>query len=202
MIAVNICCDFGVPQNKDCPCFHCLPICLPWSDGLDVMIFIFWMLSFKPTFSLSSFSFIKRLCSSLSAIRVVSSAYWRLLIFLLAILIPACVLPVQRSLSRVQLFATPWTVRILRILCPWDSPGKNSGVESHSLLQKIFLTQGSNPGLLHCRQILYSLSHQEHIVKDREAWHAAIHGVKKSQTKFSDWTTKTTLARSTLRTVS
>src|SRR5574337_892924 len=51
------------------------------------------MLSYKPTFSLSSFTFIKRLfsSSSLSAIRVVSSAYLRLLIFLLAILIPACV---------------------------------------------------------------------------------------------------------------
>ena len=59
--------------------------------GPDAMIFIFWMLSFKPTFSLSSFTFIKRLFSSslLSAIRVVSSAYLRLLIFLPAILIPA-----------------------------------------------------------------------------------------------------------------
>ena len=36
-----------------------------------------------------------------------------------------------------------------RLLCPWDSPGKNSGVGSHSLLQRIFLTQGSNLGLLH-----------------------------------------------------
>ena len=60
--------------------------------GPDAMIFVFWMLSFKPTFPLSSFTFIKRLfsSSSLSAIRVVSSAYLRLLIFLLAILIPAC----------------------------------------------------------------------------------------------------------------
>ena len=50
--------------------------------GLDAMIFIFWMLSFKPSFSCSSFTFIKRLfSSSLSAIRVVSSAYLRLLIF-------------------------------------------------------------------------------------------------------------------------
>ena len=47
-----------------------------------------------------------------------------------------------------------------RLLCPWDSPGKNTGVGCHSLLQGIFLTQGSNLGLLHCRQILYSLSHQ------------------------------------------
>ena len=60
--------------------------------GLDAMIFVFWMLSFKPTFSLSSFTFIKRLfsSSSLSAIRVVSSACLRLLLFLSAILIPAC----------------------------------------------------------------------------------------------------------------
>ena len=59
--------------------------------GPDAMILLFWMLSFKPTFWLSSFTFIKRLFSySLSAIMVVSSAYLRLLIFLLAILIPAC----------------------------------------------------------------------------------------------------------------
>ena len=60
--------------------------------GPDAMILVFWMLSFKPTFSLSSFTFIKRLFSSslLSAIRLVSSAYLGLLIFLPAILIPAC----------------------------------------------------------------------------------------------------------------
>ena len=58
----------------------------------DAMILVFWMLSFKPTFSLSSFTFIKRLFGSslLSAIRVVSSAYLRLLIFPPAILILAC----------------------------------------------------------------------------------------------------------------
>ena len=38
-------------------------------------------------------------------------------------------------------------------------PGNNTGVGCHFLLQGIFLTQGSNPGLLHCRQILYNLSH-------------------------------------------
>ena len=59
---------------------------------LDAMIFVFQMLSFKPDFSLSSFIFINRLFSYslLSAIRMVSSAYLKLLIFLLAILIPAC----------------------------------------------------------------------------------------------------------------
>ena len=41
-----------------------------------------------------------------------------------------------------------------------DSPGKNTGVDCHDLLQGIFPTQGSNPGLPHCRWILYHLSHQ------------------------------------------
>ena len=45
-------------------------------------------------------------------------------------------------------------------LCPWDSPDKNTGVGCHALLQGIFPTQGSNPGLPHCRWILYHLSHQ------------------------------------------
>ena len=59
--------------------------------GPDTMVLVFWMLSFKPAFSLSSFTFIKRFFSSLlSAISVVSSAYLSLLIFLLAVLIPAC----------------------------------------------------------------------------------------------------------------
>ena len=66
------------------------PICYEVM-GPDAMIFYFWMFSFKPSFSLSSFTFIQRLFSSLlSAIRVVSSAYLRLLMFFPAILIPAC----------------------------------------------------------------------------------------------------------------
>ena len=60
--------------------------------GLDALILVFLMLSFKRAFSLSSFTLIKRFFSSSSpsALRVVSFAYLRLLIFLLAILIPAC----------------------------------------------------------------------------------------------------------------
>ena len=63
--------------------------------GPDTMILVFWMLSFKLAFKLSSSTFTKRLFSSfsLSALRVVSSAYLRLLIFLLAILIAACASP-------------------------------------------------------------------------------------------------------------
>ena len=52
----------------------------------------------------------------------------------------------------------PHGLQPARLLCPWDSPGKNPGVGCHALLQGIFPTQGSNPGLLGCRQILYQLS--------------------------------------------
>ena len=48
----------------------------------------------------------------------------------------------------------------VRLLCPWDSPGKNTGVGCHFLLHGIFPTQGSNLILPHCRQIPYHLSHQ------------------------------------------
>ena len=47
-----------------------------------------------------------------------------------------------------------------RFLCPWDSPGKNTGVGSYFLFQGILLTQGSNLGLLYCRLIFYCLGHQ------------------------------------------
>ena len=46
-----------------------------------------------------------------------------------------------------------------RLLHPWDFPGKSTGMDCHFLLQGIFLTQGLSPGLLHCRQTLYCLSH-------------------------------------------
>ena len=80
------------PQIKSVTVSIVSPSIYPEVIGLDALILLFWMLRFKPTFSLSSFTFIKRLLSSsLSAVKVLSSAYLRLLIFLLAILIPACV---------------------------------------------------------------------------------------------------------------
>ena len=80
------------PKIKSATVFTVSPSICHKVMGLDAMILVFWMLSFKPTFSLSSFTFIRRLfsSSSLSAIRAVSTAYLRLLIFLPAILIPAC----------------------------------------------------------------------------------------------------------------
>ena len=92
MVAVSIQSDFETQENNICHYFISPLSIYHEVMGQDVMIFTFWMLSFKPAFSLSSFTFIKRLFSSslLSAIGLVSSAYLRLLIFLLAILIPAC----------------------------------------------------------------------------------------------------------------
>ena len=68
--AINIHSDFGAQENKVCHCFHCFPIIYHEVMGPDAMTLVFCMLSFRPAFSLSSFTFIKRLFSfsSLSAI--------------------------------------------------------------------------------------------------------------------------------------
>ena len=91
MATITIYSDFGAQKNK---VSHCFPIYLPCSDGTGCHDLSSLNVEFKPTFSLSSFPFIKRLfsSSSLSAIRVVSFACLRLLIFLPAILILACAL--------------------------------------------------------------------------------------------------------------
>ena len=78
--------------------------------GPDAIILVFWMLSFKPTFSLCSFTFIKRLFSSslLAAIKVVSSAYLKFLIFLPTILIPGCA---SSSLAFLMMYSACWEVQ-------------------------------------------------------------------------------------------
>ena len=94
MATVTVHCPFRAKENKICHCFHfspylCHEVMVP--DAM-ILVFFFLMLSFKPAFSLFSLTLIKRLfsSSSLSAFRVVSSTYLRLLMFLLTILIPAC----------------------------------------------------------------------------------------------------------------
>ena len=62
----------------------------------------------------------------------------------------------------------PHGLQPARILCPWKSPGKNSGMGCHSLLHGIFSTQGLNLGLLHHRQILCHLSHQRNPILTQE----------------------------------
>ena len=64
------------------------------------------------------------------------------------------------SRSVVSSSLRPHGLWLGRLLCSWNSPGKNTGVGCHALLQGIFPTQGSNPGFPHCRWILYQLSHQ------------------------------------------
>ena len=101
--------------------------------GPDTTILVFWMLRFKTTFSLASFTFIKRLfsSSSLSAIRVVLSAYLWLLMFLLAILIPACAssspaflmmysaYKLNKQSDNIQPWHTPFPIRNQSVVpCP------------------------------------------------------------------------------------
>ena len=102
--AVNICSDFGARENKVCHCFHCFPIYLTWSDGTgchdlsflnvestflnEFSEFSEWKSQlFHSPLSLSSKGSLILLCF---LIRVVSSVYLRLLIFLSAVLISAC----------------------------------------------------------------------------------------------------------------
>ena len=73
-----------------------------------------------------------------------------------------------KSLSRARLFVTPWIVACTKLLRPWDFQGKGTGVGWHFLLQGIFPTQGLNPGLSHCRQTLYRLSHQRSPSNEKE----------------------------------
>ena len=89
MAAVTICSDFGAQEEEICHYFHPFPFYLPCSNGARCHDLSFYLLSFKPAFSLL-FTLIKRFfsSSSLSAIRVVSSTYLRLLMCLLPILIP------------------------------------------------------------------------------------------------------------------
>ena len=105
--------------------------------GPDAMILVFWMLCFKSTFSLSSSTFIKRLLSSssLSPIKVVSSAYLRLLIFLLEVLLLLLLLLLLPSRSSCVWLCATHRRQPTGLPHPWDSPGKNTGVGCHFLLQ-------------------------------------------------------------------
>ena len=68
----------------------------------------------------------------------------------------SCLCLVMQSCLTLRPHGLYWA----RLLCPWDSPGKKTGVGCHAFLQGIFPTQGSNPDLSHYKGILYRLSHQ------------------------------------------
>ena len=104
------------------------------------MLLVFWMLSFKPTFSLSSFTFIKRLfSSSLSAVRVVSSAYLRLLIFLQAILILACA---SSNLAFHMMYSSYNLNKQGDNIQPWHTPFP---IWNQSVVPCLVLTVASDP---------------------------------------------------------
>ena len=109
--------------------------------GWDAMIFVFWMLSCKPTFSLSSFTFTKRLFSysSLSAIRMASSVYLRLLIFFPAILIPACA---SSSLAVRMMYSAYKLNKQGDNIQPWHTPFP---IWNQSFVPCLFLTVASLP---------------------------------------------------------
>ena len=109
-----------------------------------------------------------------------------------------------------------WRLKVTR-LCPilrphglhspWNSPDQNTGVGGHALLQRIFPTQGSNPGLPHCRQILYQLSHQgsprtlEWVAYpfSGSSWPRNQTGVSCIEGRFfTSWTTKEAYSKSSL----
>ena len=91
----------------------------------------------------------------------------------------------------VSCFGTPWTVACQAPLA-WTSPGKDTGMGCHCLLQVILLTQGSNSGLQHCWQILYQLRHLGSLLK----WYISLNSkVSSLSDTFSLWSISLTYTR-------
>ena len=134
--------------------------------GPDAIILVFWMLSFKPAFSLSSFTFVR---GSFVPLHFLPLKWYHLHIwgcwyfswrswFQLVIHSAYCYFLVCAVLGLVM--SNPMGCSLPGSSVHGDSPGKNTGVSCHVLFQEIFPTQGSSPGLPLCRQILYHLNHQ------------------------------------------
>ena len=154
MAAITICSDFGAPKNKVCHCIHCCPIYLPRSDGTRCHDISFLNIkSFKLVFSLSSFTLINRLFSSslLSPIRVVSSAYLRLLLFLPVTLIPACA---SSSPTFHMMYSAYKLNKQGDNIQPWHTPFP---ICSQSIIPCPVLTVASWPAnRIHRRQVRWS----------------------------------------------
>ena len=122
MAAVTICSDFGAQEKKICRCFHFFLMYLPWSDGTGCHDHRFLNVEFKA--SLLTLLFLPHqelFSSSLSGIRVVSSAYLRFLMFLLAVLIPAC--DSSSLVFHMMYWGRVTTYSLVTLLCQfWTSP--------------------------------------------------------------------------------
>ena len=126
--------------------------------GLDALILVFWLLSFKPAFSLFSFVLIKKFSSYslLSAIRVVSSACLRLFLFLPAVLIPVCD---SSSLAFLMMYSDYKLSKQGNIIQPWCTP---SPIWNQSIVPCLVLTVASWPTYTFLRRHLHIWStHQD-----------------------------------------
>ena len=92
-----------------------------------------------------------------------------------------CYSTIYFSMQSESRSVVPNSLRPHGLSSPWNSPGQNTGVGSRSLLQWIFLTQESNWGLLHCRQILYQLSYQGSTKNTGVGCHALLQGIFPTQ---------------------
>ena len=159
MAAVTICSDFGAPQNKSDTVSIISPSIYHGVMGPDDMILVFWMLSIKPTFLLSSFMFFKRFfsSSSLSAIKVVSFPYLE---------------KEMSTHSSTLAWKIPWTEEPGRLQSMGSQRvGHTEWLHFHFSLSCIREGNG-NP--LH-----YSCLENP---RDRGAWWAAVYAVAQSQT--------------------
>ena len=182
MAAVTICSDLGAQKKSD-TISTVSPSISHEVMGLDAMIFVFWMLSFKPTFSLSTFTFIRRLFSSSSLSALVSSKQWKFCTFLvfhdithfgwvLVSYLGECT-SIQLMLSHVQ-FSYASLARILQKECEFLSASDQCTNKTGCFLRLVMLPWKS-AGFLYCNaspslfiintlgEILlewYSVSHQ------------------------------------------
>ena len=127
------------------------PFCY-WADLWSFVILMF----FSSELSLSFSKFLM-----ISNMFVIAHWDYSTITSLMCVCVCVCVCTRARAARSVMSDSLrPHGLQPARFLCPWGYPGKNAEAGCHSLLQGIFLTQESNPGLLHCRQIFCYLSHQ------------------------------------------
>ena len=161
MAAVTICSDFGAQNDKVWHCFHCFPIYFPWSDDSQGYQLLKIYLNAR----------------SVNINQKIKNWKW-------AIKSPNTPIVLVTQVCATLLW--PHGLQPTRLLCPWDFPGKHPGVCCPFLFQGIFLTQGSNPHLLHWQVDSLPLSHQGSsllgVAKDN--W---LRGPLKTQCGYEKW---------------